>query len=233
MRITASPRPAAAGDPSSRVRSSAGLGFGQTRQLALDHFGKDFARRRQGLRRDRAAAGALPRLEEHFEDSMQELPLLPRIHDVGVFRLLVETQDVLREKLERAAQIDLDRAHRPGPIGRLRRWRRDRPARPAAIGAIRCSAHSRASGVERIQDHRIGPQRRVRSQSRGGSGFPAHDRQTRARDLVELHRPHHDRFVVQHDRRHRDAPGRRREQIDEAGVRRPTASTSPTASRAP
>ena len=61
----------------------------------------------------------------------EELPLTPRVHHFLVFGLLLQFQDVLREELERAVEIRLDRADRPGArrqvvhramkIGRVRR----------------------------------------------------------------------------------------------------------------
>ncbi len=73
-------------------------------------------------------------------------PCAPRVHHLFVVGLFFEPEDVLREELERAVEIRLERAHRPRPR-RLRA--RDavevRPRRPArATGAA--STHARGAG---------------------------------------------------------------------------------------
>ena len=65
---------------------------------------------------------------------MNELSLRPRIHDLFVFGLFLEPEDVLRKKLEWAAEIGLERADRPG-------------ARVARTGrAVKCHGHRVVSG---------------------------------------------------------------------------------------
>ena len=91
MRNTASPSPAAAGDPSSRVRSRPASASGSRVERALDDLGEHRARRVERSRRDRA--DGRPRchvVEERFEDLVHELPLPPRIHHLFVVGLLVE-----------------------------------------------------------------------------------------------------------------------------------------------
>ena len=51
--------------------------------------------------------------EERLEHLVDELTLPPRVHHLFVFRLLLETQHVLRKELERAVEIRFERADRP------------------------------------------------------------------------------------------------------------------------
>ena len=98
IRNTTSPRPAATGDPSSRVRSSAASapdsGLIRPRRL-LDK------QRARGVE----VAGVMPRArrlpasEERLEDRVDELSLRLRIHHFFFFALFLEPQHVLREDL--------------------------------------------------------------------------------------------------------------------------------------
>ena len=56
----------------------------------------------------------LPALEERFEHLVHELPLRPRVHHLFVLGLLLQPEDVLREELERTAEVGFERADRPG-----------------------------------------------------------------------------------------------------------------------
>ena len=97
-----------------------GLRYRQTFERAIDDAGEHLARGVEVAGRDGAMTGVLPRIEEPLEHLVDELPLPPRIHHFFVLGLFLEFQHVLREELERAVEIRLDRADRP----RARRERR-------------------------------------------------------------------------------------------------------------
>ena len=82
--------------------------LGQSAQKFLHDFAKQHARSLDGLRRDRLMSIALPAFEERFEHLVDELPLRARIHDLFVFGLLFQPDDVLREELEWTAQVSLE-----------------------------------------------------------------------------------------------------------------------------
>ena len=91
------------------------LGVGQSLEALLDDVAKHRARGVDRVGRDRLMPVVLPALEERFEHLVHELSLRARIHDLFVVGLFLEPEDVLREELERTAEIGLERADRPRP----------------------------------------------------------------------------------------------------------------------
>ena len=155
-----------------------GLGDRQMLERAIDDGREHLAGRVEIRRRHRAMAGALPRGEEPLEHVVDELTLAPRIHHLLILGLLLELQDVLREELERAVEIGLDRAHRPGArrhvahraviIGRVRR----RPGRPhfspAARLALERAERDRFQRQRLVREHPRVLERLARQRSRAG-----------------------------------------------------------------
>ena len=160
----------------------------------------------------------LPRAEERLEHVVHELPLPPRIHHLFVLGLFLQPQHVLGEELERAVEVGLERAHRPGARPARCRTAPWKSAASAGVRDARSSAHcgrrpraaSRATGsIDSASSH---------EHARLVEGLAGNRRQACARDLVELHRSRHERFVVERERRDQRPPRRRRQQIEEPRV---------------
>ena len=189
----------------------------QTLERPIDDGGEHVARGVKILWRHRAMPGTLPGGEELLEHVVDEMPLTPRIHHFLILRLLVNLQDVLREKLKGAIEIRLDGADRPGA-------RRDVAHDAVEIRGVSGRprrAHLRpGSGVtlKRIDGDRIERQRLVREDTGGLEWRADHRREPGARNLVELHRPRHDRILVERERRHERATRCRGQQIQKPRV---------------
>ena len=160
-------------------------------RAAVDDGREHRARFVEVLRRDRAVSG-LPatRAKNALEHVVDELTLPPRVHHLFVVRLFFEAQHVLREELERAAEVRLERADRPRarlPAGRRSRETRATP--PEAVRAVRMLAQSRADSPSSVRTGSgSSGQRFVGDRPAPLVDGLEHCRQPRARDLVELDR---------------------------------------------
>ena len=193
------------------------LGIRKRFERAVHHRGEHAAGLLEIPGRHGAPARPLPRGEELLEHLVDELTLTTRIHDLFVVGLLLELEDVLREKLERTIEIRFDRADRPrarrkGADGTVEVGRiRGRPRGPQLRPAPRVS-------LKRIEDRRLERQCFVREDP-GVLEWLARDRrQPGARNLVELQRTRHDGVVVEREGGHRRPASRRRQQVEEPRV---------------
>ena len=217
MRNTASPSPAAAGrSEQPRPLERRPRPSGSRCERALDD------RRRTARAPSSRFAGViarvpgrLPRVEERLEHLVHELPLAPRIHHLFVVGLLFELEDVLREELERAAEVGLERADRPRArlarsdaavesrrsVGERRRSAREGRRHVAARGLRRATALRRSARASRAA------RPRRRQAARAGTSSSCTDRVTIASSSS---------VNVESSIRRR----RRRQQIEEARVGR-------------
>ena len=125
---------------------------------------------------------------------------------------------MLREKPERTAQIRFQRAHRPG----ARRLAADRSVKRRRVERGAGNAPRRPfvrDAIERRKRRRFLRQRLVEEDASVIDRAGRDGRQTSAANLVELHRTHDERIVVQRERRHHRTACGRREQLQKSRVR--------------
>ncbi len=121
------------------------------------------ARLREVAGRDRVVSVLFPPPEELLEHLVHELSLLSRVHHLLVVRFFLESQDALREELERTVEIGLERAYRPGARRLCTRLTMERGI--ASVGSRRAQRRPRSRlGIQRLERDRIERQRFLHEQ---------------------------------------------------------------------
>ncbi len=171
--------------------------------------------------RDRAVADPLPLGEEALEHLVHEVAALLRRHPGLFVPFLGQLEDVRREVFERALQVPLQAAD--GVRGR--RARAGVAAKPRVLEAAarpQRQPFGRRSAEDAGHD-RIDRQRLVREHARLTPGArdadQSFDRETGRLDVFEQGRGGDNRVVLERERRERDTPARKAQEILELRAR--------------